>query len=343
MDLCADMLVRHAPADTHFEVCQPAYQKRFGWLPGKRFENFDRWRNRWKVYPLFLKKLPPRDGFYHLVDHSYAHLLHYLPEGKVGVYCHDLDAFRSVLQPHQEARPAWYRKMMGRVFEGFKKARIVFCNTHSTRISVLSLGIWNESEVILAPLGLAEEYSPQGERERGEYLLHVGSCIPRKRIDVLIKIFAKLSKKYHNLKLIQAGGIFTNDQSCLIKQLKIESKVEQRSNLSRYELAKLYRGAKCLLVTSEVEGFGLPVIEALSCGTMVVASDIPALREAGRNFAKYCFVGSIDDWSDTIGEVLESKPNVNLKIQEIISQEYSWERHSKIILSTYQKIMEVGK
>jgi glycosyltransferase involved in cell wall biosynthesis len=331
------MLVRHAPSDAHFEVCLPAYQKRFGWLPGKRCENFDRWRNRWKVYPRFLKKLPPRDGFYHLVDHSYAHLLHYLPERKVGVYCHDLDAFRSMLQPHHEARPAWYRKMMGRVFEGFKKARIVFCNTYSTRNSVLSLGIWNEGEVIYAPLGVAPEFSPQGEREFGDYLLHVGSCIPRKRIDVLLNVFSQVSKKHSNLKLIQAGGIFSEDQERQIKQLKIENNVDQRRKLTRNDLARLYRGAKCLLVTSDAEGFGLPVIEALSCGTLVIASEIPALREAGGNLAYYCQVGAIDEWCERIEGILESC--IKLDKSKCINKLHSWENHAAIISNSYRKIL----
>ena len=337
MDLCADMLVRHAPPDTHFELCQPAFQKRFGRLPGKRCENFDRWRNRWRVYPRFLKKLPSRDGFYHLVDHSYSHLLHYLPKGKVGVYCHDLDAFRSILQPDQEPRPAWYRKMMGRVFEGFKKARIVFCNTHSTRNSVLSLGIWNESEVIHAPLGVAEEFIPTGYHEPGDYLLHVGSCIPRKRIDLLLEVMAAVRKKVPAIRLIQAGGQFIPEQLALLDRLGLNGVVEQRRDLSRNDLARLYRGAKCLLVTSDAEGFGLPVIEALSCGTLVIASDIPALREAGKNLAYYCQVGAVDEWCERIEVILESC--IKLSESKYINKLHSWENHAIIIFNSYKKLI----
>jgi glycosyltransferase involved in cell wall biosynthesis len=337
MDLCADMLVRHAPSDTHFEVCQPAYQKRFGWLTGKRCENFDRWRNRWRVYPRFLKKLPPRDGFYHLVDHSYSHLLHYLPEGKVGVYCHDLDAFRSVLQPDQEPRPAWYRKMMGRVFEGFKKARIVFCNTHSTRNSVLSLGIWNDSEVIHAPLGVAEEFIPTGNHEPGDYLLHVGSCIPRKRIDLLLQVVAAVRKQIPAIRLIQAGGQFTSEQQALVGQLGLASVVEQRRGLSRLDLAKLYRGAKMLLVTSDAEGFGLPVIEALACGTTVLASDIPTLREAGGDGARYVSPGIVEEWSICVQEIW-AQPILAPSFEKKAAQaaKYSWGRHCQMIADGYR-------
>ena len=339
MDLCADMLVKHAPADTHFEVCQPAYQKRFGWLPGKRCENFDRWHNRWRVYPRFLKKLPPRDGFYHLVDHSYSHLLHYLPEGKVGVYCHDLDAFSSVLQPDQEPRPAWYRKMMGRVLEGFKKARLVFCSTEVTRQQLLKWCHWKAEAIRVVPYGVAEEFIPTGNHEPGDYLLHVGSCIPRKRIDLLLEVVAAVRKKIPAVRLIQAGGQFTSEQQALVDQLGLASVIEQRRGLSRLDLARLYRGAKMILVTSDAEGFGLPVIEALACGTTVLASDIPTLREAGGEGAQYVSPGIVEEWSTCVQEILAQAifaPSFEKKAAQ--AAKYSWGRHCQIIADGYKAL-----
>jgi glycosyltransferase involved in cell wall biosynthesis len=339
MDLCADMLVKHAPADTHFEVCQPAYQKRFGWLPGKRCENFDRWHNRWRVYPRFLKKLIPRDGFYHLVDHSYSHLLHYLPEGKVGVYCHDLDAFRSVLQPDQEPRPAWYRKMMGRVLEGFKKACLVFCSTEVTRQQLLQWHHWESDAIRVVPYGVAEEFIPTGNHEPGDFLLHVGSCIPRKRIDLLLEVVAAVRKQIPAVRLIQAGGQLTSEQQALVGQLGLSSVVEQRRGLSRLDLARLYRGAKMLLVTSDAEGFGLPVIEALACGTTVLASDIPTLREAGGDGARYVSPGIVEEWSTCVQEILAQAifaPSIEKKTSQ--AAKYSWFRHCQMIADGYKAL-----
>ncbi len=337
MDLCAEMLVRHCPPSFEMQVSIPKFLKVTGCIPWKKAKNFDRWFNRWKVFPKHAKTLASKPGFFHIVDHSYAHLANYLPNGRVGIYCHDLDAFKCILAPAKEVRPVWYRRMMGQVFEGFQKARLVFCNTHSTRTNVLDLGIWNESEVVYAPLGVAPEFSPQGEREFGDYLLHVGSCIPRKRIDLLMDIFSKISKRHVNLKLIQAGGTFSEDQKRQIKQLKIENKVDQRHKLTRDDLARLYRGAKCLLVTSDAEGFGLPVIEALSCGTLVIASDIPALREAGGNLAYYCQVGAIDEWCERIGFIL--KCSIKLEESKCINKLHSWEKHAAIVFNSYQKLI----
>ena len=72
-------------------------------------------------------------------------------------------------------------------------------------------------------------------------------------------------------------------------------------------LASVYRRATLVLQPSEREGFGLPVAEALACGTPVVSSDIPALREAGGFGAIYCRVGDLDAWTAAVGTLLRER------------------------------------
>lgn len=339
MDLCAEMLVKHAPFGERLQVSLPHFHKIIGCLPVKMARNFDRWYNRWVVYPRHLKSIAETNSFFHLVDHSYSHLLHYLPTGRVGVYCHDIDAFRSVLEPDKDPRPSWYKAMMGKVFEGFKKARIVFCNSEKTKAEIQQIGNWDDSSIILAPLGVADEFNPCGKKEDGNYLLHVGSCIPRKRIDSLLSIFFNVLKHFPDLKLIQAGGSFTNQHLNQIQSLGLKGKVEQRAGLTRDQLAMLYRGAKCLLITSDAEGFGLPVVEALSCGCRVVCSDIPVLREVAYPFARFCKIEDFSDWTNAVTEIVSS---TDLKQQETgkidFLQKYSWRQHSHTVFDTYKKI-----
>jgi glycosyltransferase involved in cell wall biosynthesis len=70
--------------------------------------------------------------------------------------------------------------------------------------------------------------------------------------------------------------------------------------LERPQLAALYRRASVVLLPSDREGFGLPVVEAMACGTPVIASDIPALREIGGSAAMYARPGDIDSWVDAL-------------------------------------------
>src|SRR4029450_8172139 len=81
--------------------------------------------------------------------------------------------------------------------------------------------------------------------------------------------------------------------------------------VDRATLAAVYRRSALALLPSEREGFGLPVIEALACGTPVVASDIPVLKEVGGPVVSYCAVGDRESWVQTIVRLLierESDP-----------------------------------
>lgn len=339
MDLCAEMLLKNCPPGFRMEMCQPKFRKILGWLPGSKAKNFDRLYNRWIVYPSLLKRSCEKRYFFHLVDHSYSHLLHYLPEGRVGVYCHDFDAFRCVLEPEKEQRPVWFQKMMSKVFDGFKKAKVVFCNSLVTRSQIINLGIWKETDVVLTHLGVSDEFILDGEKFPGNYLLHVGSCIPRKRVDILIDIFAKIHSIMPEIGLIQAGGTFTDKQVFQINRHGISDSVKQIRGLGRDGLARLYRGARCLLVTSEAEGFGLPVIEALSCGCPVVANDIPTLREAGSDLVTFCKIDDLDLWAQNILEVINNLDRVYGYKSKGFLDRYSWKKHSEVISKTYSNLM----
>ena len=111
MDLVTTMLVDEVSKKRESgvvvgRICPP-FRRHFGRLghrSGTLF-NADRLLNRLGHYPRFLRRI--RDGFdrFHVADHSYAALVHYLPSERTGVFCHDLDLFRCLISP--EPRPFW--------------------------------------------------------------------------------------------------------------------------------------------------------------------------------------------------------------------------------------------
>ena len=254
--------------------------------------------------------------FFHIVDHSYAQLVHELPADRTGVYCHDLDTFRCLFEPAREPRPRWFRAMVRQTLRGLQQAAVVFHTTLEVRRQIEALGLVDPARLIHAPNGVSPEFTAERTGDvvlpalpAGPFLLHVGSCIPRKRIDVLLDAFAAVRRRRPELHLLQVGGEWSAQQYPQIERLGLAGSLHQLRGIARPALAELYRRAAVVVQPSEAEGFGLPVVEALACGAAVVASDIPVLREVGGTAAVYCPVGEVPAWVEVMDRVLSDSPS----------------------------------
>ena len=343
MDLCADQLLAHLPTGVNGTDVAPEFRRLFGRLPGLRGIGFnaDRIRNRHVLLAKVVRRAAIVAGFVHVVDHSYAHLVHAVPPVRAGVYCHDLDAFRCVLGPEKDPRPLWFRKLARRTLDGLKRAAVVFHSTDSVREQILYHRLVDPTLLIHAPYGVAAEFTAESqdpvERPVADpFLLHVGSLIPRKRIDVLLDVFAAVRERLPNLRLVQVGGPWSKPHAEQIDRLGIAPAVTQLRGLSRLQLAELYRRAAAVLVTSDAEGFGLPVIEALACGAPVVASDIPVLREVGGAAVDFCPVADIPAWLEAVTRAILRPSPKAARIEQ--ASRYSWAEHGRIIGEAYLRL-----
>src|SRR5262249_15498795 len=203
--------------------------------------------------------------------HSYAQVAHVLPGERTGVFCHDLDAFACLLRPNG-AVPAWRRTMVRAQLTGLQRAALVFYSTEQVRAQIEQAGILDPARLTHAPYGVASEFfSDSGESElppgalpQRPFVLNVGSSVPRKRLDVLFRVFAAVRQRFRDLILLQQGAQLLADQLALIRDLGIGSALIQPPRLSRSALATLYHRAELVLLPSEREGFGLPLLEALA-------------------------------------------------------------------------------
>ncbi len=171
------------------------------------------------------------------------------------------------------------------------------------------------------------------------FLLHVGSGIPRKRLDVLFEVFARLRATRPDLHLVQQGAELSDAQRAHVERLGIGGAIVQPPKLERATLAGLYRRAALVLVTSDAEGFGFPVIEAMACGAIVLASDLPVLREVGEDAALYAPVGDVPAWTAKARAVLDgslSAPPMAARVAR--SGAFTWDQHALTILEAYRQI-----
>jgi glycosyltransferase involved in cell wall biosynthesis len=360
MDLCAQMLSKHLQAEHTAPIQATQVCPKFNWrcqkiprLGKKHFAyNADRLINRFGDYPNYLHQRVKDFDLYHIADHSYAHLAHILPPECTGVYCHDIDTFRSLLEPMKEPRAGWYKAMSRRILRGLQSCAVVFYSTAEVKRQIEHYQLVESSRLVYAPFGIAPEFSITPENasipdqqileQIGEtpFLLHVGSCIPRKRIDILLQVFAELKAIHPQLRLVKVSGEWTPIQQQQIAQLNIKNSITHLQNLQRTTIAALYQRASAVLLTSEAEGFGLPVIEALACGAITVVSDIPVLREVGQKAAVYCPITDVSAWVKTIEQLLlnpTSAPDMNLRLNQ--ANKYSWSAHAQIIAQSYLKLI----
>lgn len=362
MDLVADMLVAHL-AQSHAGAVEPVLvrppmPRRLSRLPlpaATRSGILDRVIARHWDYARALKQLPGRFDLYHVVDHSYAHLVHHLPADRTVVTCHDLDAFRSVLQPEDEWRSPSFRWMSRRVLAGLRLAAHVPCDSEATRDGLMALAGFPAEQLSVIPNGadatgwdgsdgLADLEAARllGPRRPVE-VLHVGSTISRKRIDVLLEVFAELRKTRPDARLVRVGGPFTAAQRVRARELGITGdSIVVLPFVDRATLAAVYRHATVALLPSEREGFGLPVVEALASGTPVVASDIPVLREVGAEAAEYCGVGDVAGWNRAILALIAERDTDPAAWQARKARgvtraaQFSWATYAASVVSVYR-------
>jgi glycosyltransferase involved in cell wall biosynthesis len=357
MDLVAEMLVRHLQAEHAGDYAalpvHPRFSKLFKTLPalGEHSAwNADRLLTRFVTYPAQLLSRRHDFELFHVADHSYAQLVHVLPGERTGVFCHDLDAFACLLRPGEPV-PTWRKAIARALLAGLQRASIVFYSTDQVRREIESAGLIAPERLVQAPYGVADEFFsadaadeiPAGFLPSKPFLLHVGSSIARKRLDVLLTVFAELRARFPDLVLVQQGADFTPEQKALVARLGIAEALVQPPRLSRAALAALYRRAELVLLTSEREGFGLPLLEALAAGAAVVASDIPAFREVAGEAAVFCRVGDTRHWVETVRDLIQAPSRrPSRAVRSAAAGRFTWTAHATIIAKAYGRLAGRG-
>ena len=171
MDLVADMLFdrlqREHAATIAPSLIRPTLQRRAARLPGVGkatwVRGVDRVANRLWDYPRLASGLRRPLRLFHIVDHSYAQLVHRLPAGRTIVTCHDLDTFRSVLDPELEPRSALFRAMTRHILDGLRKAGHIACDSHATRDALVAKAGIASDRTTIVPNGPHPSCSPDAE------------------------------------------------------------------------------------------------------------------------------------------------------------------------------------
>ncbi|RIK40093.1 MAG: glycosyltransferase family 1 protein, partial [Chloroflexi bacterium] len=152
-----------------------------------------------------------------------------------------------------------------------------------------------QHRVVAIPNGVNVPDQVYGERANRPTILLVGTIEPRKNHVFAFHVLQELRHYLPDVRLIVAGRIGWQSEAIVAELRRLVADglavfIEQPDDAC---MARLYQRAHVVIVPSHYEGFGLPVLEAQAHGAPVVASDIPALREAGGQVARYVAPGDV--------------------------------------------------
>ncbi len=227
--------------------------------------------------------------------------------------------------------------------------------SESTRQDLVRLLGWDAARIAVVPSAVDPVFTPasapdelaqrlkrMGVPER--YAVFVGTLQPRKGIDTLFETVARIRRRHPDLHLVLAGarGWGYPAPEAMAHRYGIEGAVHHRSGITLAEIADLYRGARLLLFPSRYEGFGLPPLEAMACGTPVVATDTSSLPEVCGDAALLAPVGRADLLAEQAERVLADPDLARGLIEKGFRRaaQFTWPGSAAKMIAVYRRMLE---
>jgi glycosyltransferase involved in cell wall biosynthesis len=282
------------------------------------------WRTAWSVlgWPPAERWLGPFDAL-HFTDWMYPPQRH----GVRATTIHDIVPLH---------HPQWTTKrtqaMHGRKYRNAARTcDVVFANSSFTADDFARALDFPRERVLVAHPGIGADYGSDGEAADlgAPYVLTVATLEPRKNLGTLVDAFALLEGE--GLSLAVVGGQGWGEQPQLDRP-----GVVRLGRVTDAELARLYRGAACVVYPSRFEGFGMPITEAMACGAPVVASSHPSLDEASGGVAVRVDPESPQAIAEGIREAIARRDELRARGLEHVKQ-FSWRRCGEVFLEGYER------
>lgn len=192
------------------------------------------------------------------------------------VTIHDL-----IWQKHPETM-LFANKIVERLLmpQSLNQADKILCVSHSTAADVASSYPAFKSKIVVTPLAATHMAAPAKPDLAHPYMLFVGTLEPRKNLVRMLTAYSRVKQDLGDVRLVIVGAQgWMEDLTKHIDRLDITNRVELLGNLQDEALHGYYKHARCLLLPSIYEGFGLPALEAMSYGVPVIGSNVSSLPE----------------------------------------------------------------
>jgi glycosyltransferase involved in cell wall biosynthesis len=208
------------------------------------------------------------------------------------------------------------------------------CKTYSIPQEKVTVS-WNGASDLFQPISDNEKLKIEQQYANGNpYFLFVGALHPRKNVDRLIEAFSimKTNEPNNNYKLVIVGEeLFSKHINLNAISDTIRKEIYFTGHLSVEALAKLMAGAAVFTFVPYFEGFGIPLVEAMKCGTPIVAGNRTSLPEVAGDAALYCDPFNVPDIADKLSLISNNdslRQELSAKGLER-SRLFSWDRSAE--------------
>ncbi|MEW6234329.1 MAG: glycosyltransferase family 1 protein [Candidatus Omnitrophota bacterium] len=289
------------------------------------------------------------------VLHSPGQCLPLMYNGHCVLTVHDLSAMLFPRQKDARSRFVWNCLVpaMAR-----KANRIIAVSENTRRDAIDRLGI-AEDRVTRIYEAAAPEYYPEPDAERLEefrrrkglqpgYILAVGTLEPRKNYSFLLRLFARWLEKSHpdaTLVIVGKKGWLYDEIFKTFESLSIQRHVRFEGYVPDLDLMRLYYSAAQFSILNPIyEGFWLPGLESLACGTPVIAPKHSSIPEVVGEAGILIETGDEEEWlaaMDRLWMASDRQEWAQRGIRQ--AKRFSWRRAAKRTLNVYRSLYKAGK
>lgn len=292
----------------------------------------------------YLTKAAKKDKIDILFCPSYVSPVFY--KGKTALILHDI-----IYQAHPEMYnwPSIWDKILLKQFSKIsaKKAEIIFVPSKFTKKEVIKHYQVDKNKVFKTMWGIDNDFKKIDNEEelikvkdkykiKDKFIFYIGSIFKRRHLFEAIKAFNKMSKRLKNYQFLIVGGNYTNISE---KELNQEN-IVYHEYLSGKDLVNLYNAADLTVYLSDYEGFGLPPLESIACGTPVVVSNKASIPEVIGKAGIYVENNNdVNEITKAIYKGLTDQGLRNKLMEEGLKQinKFSWKKSSEEIFDILSK------
>jgi alpha-1,3-rhamnosyl/mannosyltransferase len=240
-------------------------------------------------------------------------------------------------------------------FLALRTSRAILAISEATKNDLVRFFHTDPQRIVVTPLAADAHFRPPSraaiDRVRQQhalpdrYVLYFGSNKPHKNVPRLIEAFARSNIQSPTSKLYLVIAGHWDDRypevKLAVKQFDLTERIRFIGSVKDDDLPALYGGAEVFVFPSEYEGFGLPVLEAMACGTPVVCSNRSSLPEVAGDAALLCDPYDIKALARTIEQALtDGDLRATLQQRSLArAAQFSWEQTAQSTKDVYKRVM----